>query len=718
MLSLVSAFGYREVHLAGHNFGSLVASWCAVARPDVFRSVVLMSAPFGGTAALPFDTADAAPAQAGAPPADIDDELANLDPPRWHYRRFYATRGANDDLWRAPAGGARAASRGPARGDAQGGRAAASATRATLPVQAAAVYGVAPFVRSVEEFLQSLMPRQPVAKTKKAKTATPPAVRPRPVAKRVWASLEREPAEVIAEAMLEAERHDPERVKRWVVLVDGAETQFDLVEAGAAAYGVDVTVVLDIIHVVEYVWKAAHVFHREGSPELACWAWTRVRDILEGKASRGGVDAACGNRRRLVARHPQAGGYVRRLPAEVRAVSALRPLPRGGVSHRHRRDRRGVPAPGARPDGVDRRPLTAGRRRGGAEAPGAASQRRLRCVLGLPRSARVRAEPRPAICWRDSPAGHRAAPTALLTPPSTGQVALTVPFAEPHGPSPEPPTKKSRTHRQSGHGRHVGCAGSGDGTVHRGHGERRGEHAHRLRLEERRARICRRILAAHGHRRVEPTAATRQLPCVGLAGAAAGDLGRDPGFRTRPVGHQGLQVSGPCRVQSGAQGDLQEPLCHECMLLCGRPAGYAHMRWVVIGIPGLDAQCAAHAAACFSDVMHFELQKPPTSPEGEPTAHRFSYLVYPATLNRVFEVLKPVGGQVALTVTEVKSHKRRAPIIVQGAWRTVAHYVMVVTKFSSRHFRRLEASHLAKLSVLGLYSEPATCRASSPPVPG
>ncbi len=124
MLSLVSAFGYREVHLAGHDFGSLVASWCAVVRPDVFRSVVLMSAPFGGTAALPFDTADAAPdsgtagVAAGLPAAaapvlasepasaatDIDADLAGLNPPRHHYRRFYATRGANDDLWRAPQG--------------------------------------------------------------------------------------------------------------------------------------------------------------------------------------------------------------------------------------------------------------------------------------------------------------------------------------------------------------------------------------------------------------------------------------------------------------------------------------------------------------------------------------------------------------------------------------------------------------------------------------
>ena len=70
------------------------------------------------------------------------------------------------------------------------------------------------------------------------------------------------------------------------MLVDGAEPQLDLVEAGAAAYGVDVTVILDIIHVVEYVWKAGRVFHREGSPELTHWAWTRVRSILEGKATR------------------------------------------------------------------------------------------------------------------------------------------------------------------------------------------------------------------------------------------------------------------------------------------------------------------------------------------------------------------------------------------------------------------------------------------------
>ena len=52
--------GYRSVAaVIGHDQGSPLAGWCALARPDVFRSVVMMSAPFGGPPALPFNTADA-----------------------------------------------------------------------------------------------------------------------------------------------------------------------------------------------------------------------------------------------------------------------------------------------------------------------------------------------------------------------------------------------------------------------------------------------------------------------------------------------------------------------------------------------------------------------------------------------------------------------------------------------------------------------------------
>jgi pimeloyl-ACP methyl ester carboxylesterase len=104
MVALVSAFGYRSIAaVVGHDFGSPVAAWCAVVRPDIFRSVVLMSAPFAGTATMPFNSADAPPAK--PPAADtIYDDLATLAPPRKHYQRYYSTREANDNMWHAPQG--------------------------------------------------------------------------------------------------------------------------------------------------------------------------------------------------------------------------------------------------------------------------------------------------------------------------------------------------------------------------------------------------------------------------------------------------------------------------------------------------------------------------------------------------------------------------------------------------------------------------------------
>jgi len=103
MLGLVSALGYREVAaVIGHDQGSPLAAWCALARPDVFRSVTMMSAPFGGPPALPFDTADTPPKP--APPDTIYYELAALAPPRKHYQRYYTTREANENMWHAPQG--------------------------------------------------------------------------------------------------------------------------------------------------------------------------------------------------------------------------------------------------------------------------------------------------------------------------------------------------------------------------------------------------------------------------------------------------------------------------------------------------------------------------------------------------------------------------------------------------------------------------------------
>jgi pimeloyl-ACP methyl ester carboxylesterase len=98
-LGLVSALGHRSVAaVVGHDFGASVAAWCALVRPDVFRSVALMSAPFAGPPSLP----------PGAPPPataeSIHDALARLRPPRKHYQWYYSARRADDDMRRCAQG--------------------------------------------------------------------------------------------------------------------------------------------------------------------------------------------------------------------------------------------------------------------------------------------------------------------------------------------------------------------------------------------------------------------------------------------------------------------------------------------------------------------------------------------------------------------------------------------------------------------------------------
>jgi pimeloyl-ACP methyl ester carboxylesterase len=107
ILGLVFAVGYRSVAaLVGHDAGSGVAGWASIVRPDVFRSVVLMSSPFGGPPELPFDTDDAPKADRGSNTGgpSIYQELAALKPPRKQYGQYYATRQANEDMRNPPQG--------------------------------------------------------------------------------------------------------------------------------------------------------------------------------------------------------------------------------------------------------------------------------------------------------------------------------------------------------------------------------------------------------------------------------------------------------------------------------------------------------------------------------------------------------------------------------------------------------------------------------------
>jgi pimeloyl-ACP methyl ester carboxylesterase len=96
-MGLLTALGRTSVAaVVGHDFGAWVASWCALLRPDVFRSVILMSAPFAGPPALtPSATLPVDPVHAA---------LAALARPRKHYVLYYGTRPANENMWHCPQG--------------------------------------------------------------------------------------------------------------------------------------------------------------------------------------------------------------------------------------------------------------------------------------------------------------------------------------------------------------------------------------------------------------------------------------------------------------------------------------------------------------------------------------------------------------------------------------------------------------------------------------
>ena len=148
----------------------------------------------------------------------------------------------------------------------------------------AAVYSVAPHVRT---------PQQMLAVLARDEQAEPRRQRPRPQHKRVWASLEHEPRQVLEEAFREALQRDPHRTRRWVAVVDGNQRQLDILEDLAERHNVQLTIVLDIFHVLEYLWKAGHALCAEGSKTLEQWVLHRLGRVLEGRA----VQVAAGMRR-------------------------------------------------------------------------------------------------------------------------------------------------------------------------------------------------------------------------------------------------------------------------------------------------------------------------------------------------------------------------------------------------------------------------------------
>ena len=136
----------------------------------------------------------------------------------------------------------------------------------------AAVYTIAPQVRTPEQIVDQLQPVHEVVRP------------PRPENKRVWASVAQTPAQVLEQAFAEAARRDPARTKTCVGLVDGQPQQLALLKATALKHEVKMVIILDLIHVLEYLWKASWALHSEGDPPAEAWVSERLLAILRGRA--------------------------------------------------------------------------------------------------------------------------------------------------------------------------------------------------------------------------------------------------------------------------------------------------------------------------------------------------------------------------------------------------------------------------------------------------
>jgi hypothetical protein len=138
----------------------------------------------------------------------------------------------------------------------------------------AAVYSVPKQPREPEQIMG---PQKPEQGTKKKQ--------PRAKHKRVWASLMKEPEQVFDEVFREALKRDPQQKRQWVYLVDGDLSQLKRIEKKAKAYRVKITLICDFIHVLQYLWSAAHCFYPKDSEEAAAWLQDKALQILKGNCS-------------------------------------------------------------------------------------------------------------------------------------------------------------------------------------------------------------------------------------------------------------------------------------------------------------------------------------------------------------------------------------------------------------------------------------------------
>ncbi len=138
----------------------------------------------------------------------------------------------------------------------------------SLLAQVASIYFIERFVRQPEDLVYDFLRNKASRR------------RPRPLGKRIWASVEKSSFQVVEQLFDEASQSDPKQDQEWVVLVDGQEYQYRCIKKMAKKRFVTITIILDIIHVIEYLWNAAHLFFEESNRSCEDWVGRKLLEVL------------------------------------------------------------------------------------------------------------------------------------------------------------------------------------------------------------------------------------------------------------------------------------------------------------------------------------------------------------------------------------------------------------------------------------------------------
>jgi hypothetical protein len=139
----------------------------------------------------------------------------------------------------------------------------------------AGIYHIERHVRTPQTVAQQFAPLRLVPRKRSAA--------PKPVGKKLWASLKESMQTVIETGFAEGQRRDPTHRAEWVVLVDGDLTQIDDIERTAHSLGVSIVIIVDIMHVLEYLWKAAKAWLPSDDPKVAQWVGDKTLQLLQGE---------------------------------------------------------------------------------------------------------------------------------------------------------------------------------------------------------------------------------------------------------------------------------------------------------------------------------------------------------------------------------------------------------------------------------------------------